>query len=31
MTLWPLEGAATLEADAEVGADGCDHGNREPD
>jgi hypothetical protein len=31
MTLWPPEGAATFEAAAEVGADGCDHGNREPD
>src|ERR1700723_2726181 len=31
MTLWPVAGAPTFEAAGEVGADGCDHGNREPD
>jgi hypothetical protein len=31
MTLWPVAGAPTFEAAVEVGVDGCDHGNREPD
>ena len=31
MTLWPTAGAPTFEAAVEDGADGCDHGNREPD
>jgi hypothetical protein len=31
MTLWPPEGAPTFEAAAEVGAGGCDQGNRELD
>jgi hypothetical protein len=31
MTLWEPDGAPTFEAAGEVGADGCDHGNREPD
>jgi hypothetical protein len=29
ITLWPVDEAPTFEA--EVGADGCDQGNREPD
>src|ERR1700691_3447347 len=31
MTLLPPAGAPTFEAAVEVGAEGCDHGNREPD
>jgi hypothetical protein len=31
MTLWPAEGAPAFEAAAELGAEGCDHGKREPD
>src|SRR3984957_19789192 len=31
MTLWPAEGAPAFEAVAELGAEGCDHGKREPD
>jgi hypothetical protein len=31
ITLWPPAGAPTFEAAVEVTADGCDHGNREPD
>jgi hypothetical protein len=29
MTLWPVDEPPTFEAAAEVGADGCDQGNRE--
>jgi hypothetical protein len=31
MTLWPAEGALAFDAGAEAGADGCNHGIREPD
>jgi hypothetical protein len=31
MTLWAPEGAAAFDAGAEAGADGCNHGIREPD
>jgi hypothetical protein len=31
MTLWPAEAAPAVDAAAEVGADGCHHGIREPD
>ena len=31
MTVWPVEAAPTFDVDAAPGADGCDHGNSEPD
>jgi hypothetical protein len=31
MTLWAPDGAAAFDVGPEAGADGCNHGIREPD